>query len=263
MKRRIAVMVAVRAMLLASVVFAGEAPAFYSPAQGRWLSRDPLGDPLIRQSKTDRIRDVLAAVDHDDYMAMSNDAVDVIDPHGLLTWRKQVCAGCNAGGIGIWEGMNYEHVPKKETDSPCRWEPGSGGSQAHTCWLTGAGGLCDTDTHITIEAKNDTCCLKWRVRCSWSYNGQVSGRHYASFKLKADFLGAPVPGIPPSAYWRYPSTPIARAASGLVEKIVVIPFGGTVTVFHMVPMLTGGNAPARIEEATGVYCTADCVSGGP
>jgi len=182
------------------------------------------------------------------YLFLGNDCVNRLDAHGLLTFEKNECQGCNAG-FGI-PGVSYWHEPTQtcRDSSLGTYVAGSGGGFAHSCgenhsWQTG--GLCDTETHIFIRASNDLCCCRtWLVRCQWEYVGSAMGPDSAEITMKPSFLGRQVahlldkdPAHSRSPHSRSPHPPPYSASvgprSGIEYGVLNIPCGGTRDVFRM------------------------------
>jgi RHS repeat-associated protein len=76
-------------LALTVTVFATNAFAWYQPAQGRWLSRDPLGLtlPPANEEDTALVLDMMLHLQKNLYAFVDNDSVQHIDPLGLLKFK--------------------------------------------------------------------------------------------------------------------------------------------------------------------------------
>lgn len=152
-------------MMLACVLWftAHEAQAFYNPSTGRWLSRDPLGEPAFEAARQVQA-EMLLAVGPNKYLFVENDPLNNHDVNGLaagacaggmvidlgsvpagativrvvpvagvlyLVWelctcRAGTCPPCPLGPPG---GSRFDKVPPSAKHFPCP------GSHAHLWWF--------------------------------------------------------------------------------------------------------------------------------
>jgi len=98
----------------------------YSPSQGRWLSRDPIGE-IDGDAKRDSVHL---------YKAFLNNAVSLSDPVGLCTWSRLLETRYTPGGTAAC----LKRVAKTIWITPCFGCP----SYPVTIWVTEIGWMtCD------------------------------------------------------------------------------------------------------------------------
>jgi hypothetical protein len=112
------------------------AMAWYDPSTGRWLNRDPIGEPgfqvmqragsSITSASTGRWihRDGTARLGANQYLFNLNDPCDFVDPEGLTVW---VCSRKTDWGIGNHVYFYDDGAPAGHSPS-CSQQNKSGGA---------------------------------------------------------------------------------------------------------------------------------------
>jgi RHS repeat-associated protein len=243
---------------------------FYNLSTGRWLSRDPIEDlasTASQFSRASRIRDDPTEVTSklNEYAFVLNSPIQQFDFLGLtLIFENESCQDFNAGFVSFVPGSSSIGTLSFGSRIDPTWKPGGSGSISHAgVNLWPFTGMCNTETHIQIRARNDSqSCTKYRITCSWLYFGIAKGTVRSQINIKATFLG--------NTIYRYtddkPSRPKQLGpyesfgmTAGYITSIVNVPYGKTIDVFHLSPynvVESTETTPDAIVEHGEVNCTA-------
>jgi RHS repeat-associated protein len=249
---------------------------YYNASTGRWVSRDPAAELDLNQPSGDptAFPADYAGERPAGYDVVANDALNANDYLGLLIFGNNVCQGCNAGGP--YQGWGYHHSPAQSCYADPRGTsvPGPMGAFSHYCYgnpvMWGGRNLCNTETHIKINALNLDCCAKWLVTCSFTYNSTVSGSIYARETLNASFLGRAVFTRGEATAWspqgnspRSGPYSIHMALSRTLSAVVTIGKYGRKEIASMSGSIRAQGLPNLISEGGTVSCSAACAESGP
>ena len=236
---------------------------FYVPPLGRFANRDPIGEQGGNNI----------------YVFVGNEPVDRFDRFGLLgadpstyqlTFTTDKLIGFDPVTSFGWPHPTYYHMS------------GTGNHDDYTqetklLYDWGAG-LCNTpfgapvSPHMSISARNNSCCRKHRFYCSYHYKGHAEGTPTASqiasgttpaiqATLTSFWLG--VAATPNSGTTVNSGSLITTDVEVWLSKVgdLVIPHGGEREIIKLSPYLHAGGNGAKYTESAEVTCHAECVDG--
>ena len=115
--------------------------------------------------------------------------------------------------------------------------------------------MCDTETHIFVDAVRDCCCKDWEFTCKWEFAARAWGDVQAQTVVVVEFLGDKV-YTPPKAAPNPPGQPsFSLYFSGSDSKTGTVP----TRVFTLQPRTVAWQVDASVVEKMSVYCHAKCL----
>ena len=129
--------------------FCAQAFAYYHPDEGRWINRDPIG----------------AEGGGNPYCFAGNNPLTSVDLVGLIEWRSEGKADCDP---------NYWTSSRSVLSSGVTSLSSAFGIvRCRSRWPFWRR-LCDTETRVTVQARNP-CCRLFFVLCEWSFESRFFG----------------------------------------------------------------------------------------
>ncbi len=162
-------------LVLTIAACAGNSFAYYQAQQGRWVSRDPLGEKVtlekqLKQAKThERKKELIAAAFQPTYLFVENNPIGYIDLHGLFVGDPTMASYSISSG---YAGRNIEAV----SSMPISNGPLFGGGELHVGggWGLTVVSCCDENDNKTHSYTFNKACVGLQLGAS-ATGGTVQG----------------------------------------------------------------------------------------